>query len=107
MSSQPSQHSLQYGTTTIHYQLAFKERETLAIHVNPDTSVKVEAPFGSDLSLIEKKLRKRSAWILKQQKNFRLYSFEKFQVPIWTLMKILMEKINLFTVGEEQSWMFL
>ena len=67
--SQPSQHSIQYGTTTIHYQLTFKERETLAIHVNPDTSVEVEAPLGSEMSLIEQKLRKRSAWILNQQNN--------------------------------------
>ena len=76
MSSQTSHHSLKYGTTTIDYQLIYKERETLAIHVNPDTQVVVEAPLDSDLSLIEKKISKRSAWIIKQQKNFQRFSFE-------------------------------
>ena len=76
MSSQSSHHSLKYGTTTIEYQLTFKERETLAIHVDPDAKVTVEAPLDSDFSLIEKKIRKRSAWILKQQKDFQRYSFE-------------------------------
>jgi len=76
MRSQPNLHSLKYGTTTINYQLMYKERDTLAIHVNPDTQVMVEAPLDSDFSLIENKIRKRSAWIIKQQKNFQRYSFE-------------------------------
>lgn len=76
MSNQPSHHYLKYGTTTIEYQLTYKERDTLAIHVNPDTQVMVEAPLDSDFSLIEKKIRKKSAWILKHQRNFQRYSFE-------------------------------
>lgn len=76
MNSQPSHHSIQYGTTIIDYQLTFKERETLAIHVNPDTQVMVEAPLGSNFSLVEEKIHKRSAWIIKQQKNFQRYSYE-------------------------------
>ena len=67
---------LQYGTTEILYTLTYTERETLAIHVHPDLSVRVEAPLDSDLAEIEKRLRKRAAWILRQQRNFRRYSLD-------------------------------
>ena len=63
-----------YGNTTIEYALTYAERETLAIHVHPDATVAVEAPLESEFPEIEKRLRKRAAWIVKQQRNFRLYS---------------------------------
>jgi len=69
-------HTLEYGHTTIEYRLTYTERETLAIHVLPDTQVMVEAPLGSDFAEIEKRLRKRSAWIIRQQRKFRRYSFD-------------------------------
>lgn len=71
-----NQHSLQYGNTSIAYELIYADREKLAIHVHPDASVSVEAPLGSNFSRIEEKVRKRAAWIVKQQRNFRHYSFE-------------------------------
>ena len=67
---------LQYGKTAINYQLSYTDREKLAIHVHPDTSISVEAPLGSEFSEVEKRVHKRAAWILKQQRNFRRYSFE-------------------------------
>ncbi len=67
-------HTLQYGHTKIIYQLTYTDRETLAIHVHPDTSVSVEAPFDSDFTEIEKRVRKRAAWIVRQQRNFRRFS---------------------------------
>jgi predicted metal-dependent hydrolase len=74
--SQPTSHLLEYGNTIIEYQLTYTERETLAIHVHPDTRVTVEAPLGSEFAEIEKRLHKRAAWILRQQRNFRRYSFD-------------------------------
>ena len=71
-----SQHILQYGNTSIAYQLTYTDREKLVIHVHPDASVSVEAPLGSDFTRVEEKVRKRAAWIVKQQRNFRRYSFE-------------------------------
>lgn len=68
--------SVQYGKTEIEYSLEYKERDTLAIHVHPDTSVEVEAPHGSEMEEIEKRVRKKANWILKQQRNFRRYSVE-------------------------------
>jgi predicted metal-dependent hydrolase len=63
-----------YGNTNISYRLTYTERETLAIHVHPDTRVTVEAPHGSDLAEIEKRLHKKAAWIVRQQRDFRRYS---------------------------------
>ena len=71
-----NQHSLQYGNTLIAYELSYADREKLAIHVHPDASVSVEAPLGSDLFRIGEKIRKRAAWIVKQQGKFRRYSYE-------------------------------
>jgi len=64
---------IQYGTTTIEYQLTFAQRKTLGISVHPDCSVRVVAPVGSDPAAIEAKLQQRSAWIVKQQQHFERY----------------------------------
>jgi predicted metal-dependent hydrolase len=69
-------HSLKYGQTVIEYQLAYSERATLAIHVHPDTHMTVEAPRGSRIEEIEKRVHKRAAWILRQQRIFRRFSFD-------------------------------
>ena len=74
--SQPEEKTLQYGQTSIPYQLSYTDRQTLAIHVHPDLHVTVEAPLGSEFPEIEKRLHKKAAWILRQQRNFRRYSFE-------------------------------
>jgi len=71
-----TEHLLVYGTMTIPYQLAYTARATLAIHVHPDLRVTVEAPLESDFAEIEKRLHKRAAWIVRQQRNFRRYSLD-------------------------------
>lgn len=65
-----AQHILHYGTTAIHYDVIYRPRKTLAIHVHPDRRVIVEAPETSTLEQIEQKVRQRAAWILKQQRAF-------------------------------------
>lgn len=70
------QKTLEYGKTSIDYHLAYTNRGTLAIHVHPDLRVTVEAPLDSKFSEIEKRLYKRASWILRQQRNFRRYSFD-------------------------------
>ena len=74
--NQSTSHALEYGQTAIEYQLTYTGRETLAIHVLPDTQILVEAPLGSDFAEIEKRIRKRAAWILRQQRDFRRFSFD-------------------------------
>jgi len=74
--TKPEHKTLEYGKTSIEYQLSHTDRETLAIHVHPDLHVTVEAPLGSDYPEIEKRLHKRASWILRQQRNFRRFSFD-------------------------------
>ena len=64
---------LQFGTSTIDFELTYSERKTLAIHVYPDCSVVVDAPMDSNEATIEQKVLKRGAWILRQQRNFQQY----------------------------------
>lgn len=65
--------SVQYGATTIEYDLTFSQRTTLAIDVHPDLSITVQAPQGSDLETIQQKVKKRAPWILRQQRKFETY----------------------------------
>jgi hypothetical protein len=66
-------HILQYGNTTLEYQLSFAPRKTLAIDVHPDLRISVKAPEGADLPAIEAKIRQRAPWILRQQRKYELY----------------------------------
>ncbi|MEH6659839.1 SprT family zinc-dependent metalloprotease [Leeuwenhoekiella marinoflava] len=68
------QRSIQYGSEEITYTLRFSKRKTLGISVHPDRSTEVNAPEGSSLEKVEEKIRKKAAWILKQQDHF--LSFE-------------------------------
>lgn len=67
------QQAIQYGTTTIQYDLQFAARKTLGIDVNPDLSVTVTAPQGSSPAEVAARVQKRGAWILRQQREFELY----------------------------------
>jgi predicted metal-dependent hydrolase len=77
--TETARHTLTYGTTVIPYDLSFTPRKALAIHVHPNGRVSVEAPLevdGEEISFveIEKRIYKRAAWILRQQRNFQRYS---------------------------------
>jgi predicted metal-dependent hydrolase len=67
---------INFGSQKINYELIFKQRKQLAIHVHPDLSVQVEAPPDTEFALIEEKLRKRAPWILRQQQELQRYYFE-------------------------------
>lgn len=73
MASEWTEHQIRYGDTTIHYALTYARRKTLGISVHPNLSVTVKAPIGSDFVLIEQKIKKRAAWILRQQRTFERY----------------------------------
>jgi predicted metal-dependent hydrolase len=77
--SETTFHTLTYGTSVIAYELSFSQRKALAIHVHPDGHIHVDAPLETDhgeltLAEIEQRVRKRAAWILRQQRNFQRYS---------------------------------
>jgi len=63
-------HSIQFGEHTIEFTVARRERTTLEIAVEPDASVVVAAPIDAALTAIEEKVRKRAAWIRRQQRYF-------------------------------------
>jgi hypothetical protein len=68
-----AEYSLQYGSATICYDLAFANRKSLGITVRPDLTVGVRAPLDTALEEIEAVVRKRAAWILKQQRELVRY----------------------------------
>ncbi|NJO32013.1 MAG: M48 family metallopeptidase [Rhodospirillales bacterium] len=65
-----ARHSVQYGEHRIDFAIVRRERTTLEIAVEPDASVVVAAPKDAPLAAIEEKVRKRAAWIRRQQRYF-------------------------------------
>ena len=71
--------TIKYGSEAISYSVEFTERKTLGITVYPDRTTIVKAPINSTIEKIEQKVRKKAAWILKQQDYF--LSFEPRTTP--------------------------
>jgi hypothetical protein len=68
------QYSIEYGKLLINYTVVRRKRKTLEIAVEPDSTVSIAAPLSASLESIEGKVRKRAAWILKQQRYFEQFS---------------------------------
>ncbi|MCD0455729.1 M48 family metallopeptidase [Chryseobacterium sp. LC2016-27] len=66
-------HTIKYGSVLIDYDLSFQERKNLTIKVYPDCSVKIIAPYDTPLQKIEKQIKKKAPWIIKQQREFLSY----------------------------------
>lgn len=64
---------VKWGRSRIRYAYQYKDRKTLAIHVNPDLTVSVDAPYGTTIEKIRIKILKRAGWIKKSQREFELY----------------------------------
>jgi len=65
-----ARYKVQYGEYRIDFSIVRRERTTLEIAVEPDASVVVAAPKDAPLAAIEDKIRKRAAWIRRQQRYF-------------------------------------
>jgi len=61
---------LTYGEQKIRYEIIRRPRKTLEIAVEPDASVVIVAPEDATLEAIETRLRKRAAWVKRQQSYF-------------------------------------
>ena len=61
---------LMVGSQAIDYVITRRERKTLEIAVEPDASVSVAAPLDASIDAIEIRLRRRAAWIMRQQRYF-------------------------------------
>jgi predicted metal-dependent hydrolase len=62
-----------FGTSIIKYTVTYSGRKTLGITVNPDGQVIVKSPQDASKNEIETKIKKRAAWILKQQAFFKSF----------------------------------
>lgn len=61
---------IKYGQHLIEFDVVRRDRSTLQISVDPDASVEVVAPIGTSLDVICEKVRKRAAWVRRQQRYF-------------------------------------
>ena len=95
-------YTIHYGATDIDFELHFKSRKTLGIQVQPDCSVKVNAPIDSEIEKVLTAVQAKAAWIIKQKDYFRsflptttprqyvagethLYLGRQYQLRIWDL----------------------
>lgn len=62
--------SVRYGAHVIWFSVVRRDRRTLEIAVEPDASVVVAAPANATTEAIDAKVRKRAAWIRRQQRYF-------------------------------------
>lgn len=62
--------AIEYGKHLIDFSVIRRERRTLEIAVEPDTSVIIAAPLDATKADIEAKVKKRAGWIRKQQAFF-------------------------------------
>lgn len=62
-----------YGSKSIEYNLSFATRKSLGIKVMPNGLVSVIAPNDSNITYINKKVKSKANWILKQQAFFCSY----------------------------------
>lgn len=69
-----AKHSVIYGRKTIDFSLLYCDRKTMEISVLPDGTVIVKAPVQSDITLIERKIIKRSRWIIRQLNYFKQFN---------------------------------
>jgi predicted metal-dependent hydrolase len=61
---------VEYGTHVIEFRVERRDRRTLEIAVEPDATVGVAAPLDAEIAKIDAKVRKRAAWIMRQQRYF-------------------------------------
>lgn len=67
------QRQIMYGQSSIDFQVERRDRKTLEIAVEPDLRVLIAAPINADITEIDAKVRKRAAWIKRQQTYFRQF----------------------------------
>ena len=65
--------SISFGNQKIAYSIIRRERKTLEISVEPDTTVVVVAPINASCEAIANKVHKHATWVLKQKRHFSKY----------------------------------
>jgi len=62
--------SIDFGSKKIDFHLTFSDRKSLGITITPDMDVIVKAPRDAAIERVKEKVRKKAAWIIKQQSFF-------------------------------------
>jgi predicted metal-dependent hydrolase len=62
-----------YASHVLSYSVRFSDRRTLSISVQPDCSIEAIAPLGTPDAEIQSRLKKRGAWVLRQQRYFEQF----------------------------------
>ena len=62
--------SIFFGSKQIDFRLQYSNRKSLGITVTPDLKVLVKAPIDASLEKVKEKLKKKAAWIIRQQSFF-------------------------------------
>lgn len=65
--------TITYGSRKIDFLLTYSVRKSLSITVTPSLDVLVKAPLEAELEKIIEKVKKRAAWIIKQQAFFQSF----------------------------------
>ena len=73
MSMAPITRTVTYGKSAIRFDVQFRDRKTLDIAVEPNNAVIVTAPRKADLSVIDRRVKAKARWILKQQQFFEQF----------------------------------
>jgi predicted metal-dependent hydrolase len=67
------QYYVQYGTRSIDFTVIRSDRKTLEIAVEPDATVVISAPLDASIDRILARVRRRAAWVQRQQRFFAQY----------------------------------
>lgn len=62
-----------YGKKTIVADIKYSNRKTIGLRVFPEGHIEITAPINSEFVDVIEKVKKKSKWILDQQKTFELY----------------------------------
>lgn len=62
-----------YGDLCFPYEVRFAARRTMSISVYPDCTIAVTAPAGTEQQKIERLLKKRARWIVRQRRHFEQF----------------------------------
>lgn len=62
--------SVQFGSSTIVFQLEYTDRKTLGITVTPAMEIMVKAPKDVSIEKVKDKIKKKAPWIIRQQSFF-------------------------------------
>lgn len=69
--------TIQYGTTTLTFDVTYSERKTMEIAIEPPSKIVVTAPIGTTEEVIKQKVRQKASWLIQKMFTFRNMQTQK------------------------------